>query len=47
MFELNLFQILGPRNDTPSCPLFVLQIGVSNAICALVLQLFREGAESR
>ena len=37
MFELTLFQIFGPRNDILFCPLFVLQRGISNAICDLVL----------
>ena len=43
MFELNLFQIFGPRIDTFFCPLIVLQSGISNTICDLVLQLFSEG----
>ena len=42
MFELNIFQIFAPRNDILFSPLFVLQRGISNAICDLVLQLFRE-----
>ena len=37
MFELNIFQIFGPRNDILFCPLFVLQSGISNVICDLVL----------
>ena len=43
MFELTLFQIFGPKNDIPFCPLIVLQRDISNAICDLVLYLFREG----
>ena len=43
MFELTLFQIFGPRNDILFCLLVVLQRGISNAICDLVLQLFSEG----
>ena len=37
MFEFTLFQIFGPRNDILFSPLFVLQRGISNAICDLVL----------
>ena len=37
MFELTLFQIFGPRNDILFCLLVVLQRGISNAICDLVL----------
>ena len=37
MLELTLFQIFGPRNEIFFCPLFVLQRGISNAICDLVL----------
>ena len=37
MFEFNIFQIFGPRNDILFCPLFVLQNGISNVICDLVL----------
>ena len=43
IFELNIFQIFAPRNGILFCLLFVLQSGISNAICDLVLQLFREG----
>ena len=42
MFELNIFQIFAPRNDILFCPLFVLQSGIYNAICDLVLQVFIE-----
>ena len=35
MFELNLFQIFGPRNEILFCPLIVLQGAISNAICDL------------
>ena len=42
MFELALFQIFGSRNDILFCPLFVLQKGVSSAICDLVLWFFNE-----
>ena len=35
--------IFGPRNDILFCPLIVLQSGISNAICNLVLRLFSEG----
>ena len=45
MFEHNLFQIFGPRNGKLLCPLFVLQNGIFNAICDLVLLLFREGID--
>ena len=37
MSELNIFQIFIPRNDILFCLLFVLQSGISNAICDLVL----------
>ena len=37
MSELNIFQIFAPRNDIPFFPLFVLQSGISNAVCDLVL----------
>ena len=43
MFELTLFQIFGPRNDLLFCLLVVLQRGISDAFCDLVLQLFSEG----
>ena len=42
IFELTLFQIFGPRNDILFCPLIVLQRGISNAMCDLVLSLFSE-----
>ena len=35
--ELNLFQILGPRNDILFCPLIVPKSGIFDAICNLVL----------
>ena len=38
----DLFQIFGPRNDRLFSPSFVLQSCLSNKICDLVLQLFRE-----
>ena len=38
-----LFQIFGPRNGIFFCPLIVLQSGISNVICDLVLWLFTEG----
>ena len=37
MFELTLFQILGPRNYMLFCPLIVLQRGMPHTICDLVL----------
>ena len=37
MFEFNIFKIFGPGNDKLFRLLFVLQSGISNAICALVL----------
>ena len=37
MFEFNIFQIFGPRNDILFCPLFVLQSGISDVICDLEL----------
>ena len=37
MFELILFQIFGPKNDMPFCPLIFLQSGIFYAICDLVL----------
>ena len=37
MFELNIFQIFSPRNDMLFYLIFVLQSGISNAICDLVL----------
>ena len=43
MFELNIFQIFSPRNDMLFYLIFVLQSGISNAICDLVLKLFRRG----
>ena len=43
MFKLNLFRIFCPRNCIPFCPLIVLQSGICNAICDLVLELFSEG----
>ena len=41
--QLRLFQIFGPRNDILFFPLFVLQSGISNALCDLLLYLCREG----
>ena len=43
MFEFNIIQIFGPRNDILFCPLFVLQSGISDVICDLELQLFKGG----
>ena len=40
MFEHTLFQIFGPRNDILFRPLVVLQRGISNVMCDLVLYLF-------
>ena len=37
MFELNLVQTFGPRNEILFSPLFVRQSGISNTICDLVL----------
>ena len=36
MFEPNLFQIFGPRNDLLFCPLIVLQSDIYYAMCDLV-----------
>ena len=37
MFERNIFQNFASRNDILFCPLIVLESGISNAICDLVL----------
>ena len=37
MFELTVFEIFDPRNGILFCPLFVLQGGISNATCDLLL----------
>ena len=45
MFQLNLLQIFGPRNDILSRPLLVLKSRILNVICDLVLYLFREDTD--
>ena len=35
MFEFNLFQNFGPRNDMHFCPLVILESDISSAICDL------------
>ena len=44
---LILENILGPRNDIFFCPKAVFRRDISNAICDLVLYLFKEGVNYR
>ena len=43
IFEHNIFQIFGPKNDILFCPFFVLQSGISSVICSVMLYFLKEG----